>query len=191
MTFNFDNIVQKILKEDFPDIFPMPEKLYPRFGITNGRKGGTYFSPEKEDITGKVYSGGYLDADLPGMNAKFHTNDIELDEIPNKTKGQYNIKTNLYRQKTNSGMYLWNWVDEIPTKSGTEKIISVEIGSKHYYCLKVVFNTPIKLSSFPNSLSEPRLRPTTKGNIILGNDIGKIKTSGKRIHNVYDIITIN
>lgn len=190
MTPQFDNFVKNLISEDFPDILSVPERLYPKFGIKDGRRGGTYLTPDKEDITDKVYSGGYIDADLQGMNAKFHTNEEELPDMPRKIKGKYNIKTNLYR-KTSKGRMLWDWIGEPPTDSGTEKIISVEIGSKHYYCLKLIFNSAIKLSSFPNSKNEPRLRPTTKGNIQLGTAIGKIKTSLKRTHMVYDVITIN
>ncbi len=191
MTSSFDKFLQTFL-ENPENIFPMPERMYPKFGVKDGRKGGTYFTgKDLQDVTDNVYGKGSIDADLPGMKAKLDTSD-DLSTIPPRQKGKRIIKTNLYRREGKFGGLLWDWVGEPATGSGTEKIVSVYTGGKHYYALRVNFDTSIHLATYPKQKSEPRLRPTAYGSLEFGKVIGQINTRPTKntIHSLYDVITI-
>ena len=100
---------------------------------------------------------------------------------PNKGRS---IKTNLFKK---SAGWKWTKVPEgfDPNPAGNFPIISVEDGNKHYYTLDAQFPDGAELARYPDRATEPRLRPTRKGKLELGNKVGEIKSRGN-IHPVYD-----
>jgi hypothetical protein len=80
----------------------------------------------------------------------------------------------------------WKWVGEAPVKTST--LVSVEMGKDHIYTLTSQFDTPVEMARYEDKKSEPRLRPTTRGVLRVGEKVGEIEVRG-RIHPVYDKIT--
>ena len=177
-----------VIQEAPENVFPVPARMYPQLGIVDGRRGGTYLAG-KTDITGKIYAGGTIDAGFPGMKAKMDTSDDEVD-MPAKQAGKKIVRSNLYRMVSHTKMPLWSWHQKPKNDNGSVKVVSVEIGKDHFYCMKAIFDCPIKLASYPDSKSEPRLRPTGYGSLKMGKSIGLLKTSQGRIHEVYDVIYV-
>jgi len=94
------------------------------------------------------------------------------------------IKTNLFKKKAG---WKWSEVPEgfDPNPAGNFPLVSVEDGKNHYYTVDAQFPDGAELTRYPNSSSEPRLRPTRKGKVELGSKIGEIDVRGKK-HPVYD-----
>ena len=63
-------------------------------------------------------------------------------------------------------------------------------GSQHYYTLKTESDQPVSLLTYQDKSSEPRGRPTTRGDTELGEQIGEIRTSRGNTHPVYDTIRV-
>ena len=66
-------------------------------------------------------------------------------------------------------------------------LISVENKGKHFYTIETDFSKGVNLKKYPNSKTEPRLRPTVVGEIEIGPQIGTISVRGKE-HPVYQNI---
>lgn len=165
-----------------------PPEFWTRFDIDEFERGGKFFDLETgEDITDKTYATGTID--VTGKRPSLISDSI-IEEMPEE-KGR-TWKTNLFRKTAG-----WEWISENPPEVaaiGSKQkpdpvLISVEGGKDHFYTLKTEFPNGVQLARYPNEGSEPRLRPTKKGQIKLGNVIGRIKTKAKE-HPVYDTITI-
>ena len=106
-----------------------------------------------------------------------------LLDIDPQTQGR-KIKTNLFKKKAG-----WNWTQVPegydPNPDSSFPLVSVEDGSKHYYVLNAEFPEGVDLARYEKSASEPRLRPTKKGKVHLGQQVGEIEVRGKK-HPVYD-----
>ena len=100
--------------------------------------------------------------------------------IDNKAAGN-KVKVNLFKKKVG-----WKWVGEPPVDTPT--IISVEKGGKHFYTLDSDIGK-VDLTKYPNQKSEPRLRPTSRGDLEMGEEVGRINLRGKE-HPVYDSIKV-
>ena len=103
-------------------------------------------------------------------------------------KGSTLVKTNLFKKKAG-----WKW-DKVPkgydpNPSGSFPLVSVEAKGKHHYTVDAQYPAGVDLSRYANSKTEPRLRPTTKGKVTLGKEIGTISVRGKK-HPVYDNIIV-
>ena len=59
-------------------------------------------------------------------------------------------------------------------------LVSVERGGKHFYTIRAAFQGGVNLTTYPNSITEPRLRPLSYGELIFGPQIGTIVLRGKR-----------
>lgn len=177
-----------VIQEAPENIFPIPARMYPQLGIVDGRTGGTYMAG-KTDVTGQIYAGGTIDAGFSGMKAKLDTSDDEVD-MPAKQAGKKVVRCNLYRMTSHTKMPLWSWHQKPKNDNGSLKVVSVETGGKHFYAMKAIFDCPIKLASYPDSPSEPRLRPTGYGSLKMGKSIGLLKTNQGNIHEVYDVIYV-
>jgi len=165
-----------------------PPEFWTRFDIGEFNEGGKFFDLETgEDITNKNYATGTIDAS--GKRPSL-VSDSLIDEMPDEQGRTW--KTNLFRKSAG-----WDWISENPPEvaaiGSKEKpnpvLISVENNPDHFYSLKVDFPNGVKLARYPEG-GEPRLRPTKKGQIKLGNEVGRIKTSRGKEHIVYDSITI-
>ena len=147
------------------------------FGVEDPTPGGNYIDLDtKEDLTGNTYAGGKVS--IVDGKPVLDTSD-DFSEPATKADGR-KVKVNLFKQKAG-----WKWIDY----DGPATIVSTEVGGKHHYALSSDFQNPVTLQTYPNQPSEPRLRPTTQGEVELGNKIGNISVRGK-VHPVYDEVRI-
>ena len=161
-------------------IVPVPrgnERMQQIFGVNEPGEGGNYIDLDsKEDLTGNTYTGGVVK--IIDGKPLLETNDAPA--APATKESGNKVKVNLFKQKAG-----WKWIDY----DGPETIVSTHQGSKHHYSLSSGFETPVTLQTYPKQPSEPRLRPTSQGKVVLGNKIGSISVRGK-VHPVYDQVTI-
>ena len=151
---------------------PVPKKIHGGDGAyLTKNKDGTV-----EEITGTFEQGKVNVED----GIKFGVGKPTESIIDNKAAGN-KVKVNLFKKKVG-----WKWVGEPPVDTPT--IISVEKGGKHYYTLDSDIGK-VDLTKYPNQKSEPRLRPTSRGDLVMGEEVGRINLRGKE-HPVYDSIKI-
>ena len=164
----------------FAKVAPVPfnnDRMQQMFGVEDPTPGGNYIDLDtKEDLTGNTYAGGKVS--IVDGKPVLDTSD-DFSEPATKADGR-KVKVNLFKQKAG-----WKWIDY----DGPATIVSTEVGGKHHYALSSDFQNPVTLQTYPNQPSEPRLRPTTQGEVELGNKIGNISVRGK-IHPVYDEVRI-
>ena len=164
----------------FARVAPVPfnnDRMQQMFGVEDPTPGGNYIDLDtKEDLTGNTYAGGKVS--IVDGKPVLDTSD-DFSEPATKADGR-KVKVNLFKQKAG-----WKWIDY----DGPATIVSTEVGGKHHYALSSDFQNPVTLQTYPNQPSEPRLRPTTQGEVELGNKIGNISVRGK-IHPVYDEVRI-
>ena len=151
-------------------------------------EGGRYLEMDQKgprDITGEYPKQANISVDSEGKASLSISKEIFKE--PPETSGKI-IRTNLFKKKAG-----WKWLVTPkgfdPNPQGNFPIISVETGNKHYYSLSTDFPEGVQLSRYDKKKSEPRLRPTTKGNLKFGNVVGKISVRGKE-HPVYDNLTV-
>ena len=98
------------------------------------------------------------------------------------------IYTNLVKPTSKGNKAGWKWLSRKDENLDTNTLVSVVQRNKHYFTLEADFSKGAKLQTYPNNLSEPRLRPTANGKLEFGEEIGTISLSGKK-HPVYNKIT--
>ena len=162
-------------------VVPVPYNkpyLQKTFAVQNPVPGGNYIDLDtKEDVTGTTYTGGSVKV-VDGKPV-LETNDTKA-EPATKADGP-KVKVNLFKQKAG-----WKWVDY----DGPSTIVSTTIRGKHIYSLNTDLQNPVSLETYPQQRDEPRLRPTTQGEVQTGNVIGNISVRGKP-HPVYDKVTVS
>jgi len=150
-------------------IFPKPQRMW-----DEDMPGGAYLSmPDKQDVTGHRASSasiGIGEGGKPYFNAS--RDPAEVTGSPGR--GSATVKTNLFKQKAG-----WKWLDTPEGHDSTNTLVSVEHRGKHHYVLHAHFPKGVDLARYPDAPSEPRLRPTTKGNVELGPQVGSISVRGK------------
>lgn len=150
-------------------IFPKPQRMW-----DEDMPGGAYLSmPDKRDVTGHRASSasiGIGEGGKPYFNAS--RDPAEVTGSPGR--GSATVKTNLFKQKAG-----WKWLDTPEGHENTNTLVSVEHRGKHHYVLHAHFPKGVDLARYPDAPSEPRLRPTTKGNVELGPQVGSISVRGK------------
>jgi hypothetical protein len=153
-----------------------PPKFFNKFNISQYEKGGKFFDAETgEDLTNKTYENASI-AVINGKPSLVANNEAE-------TTGTGPLfRTNLFKQKAG-----WKWVSEDAPDTST--IVSVEGQGKHLYALQADFQNGVKMARYEDKASEPRLRPTGRGELMLGEQVGTIDIRGKQ-HPVYDKVTI-
>ena len=161
-------------------IVPVPfnnQGMQNAFGVNSPTEGGNYIDLDsREDLTGNTYAEGSVK--IIDGKPLLETNDAPA--APATKDSGNKVKVNLFKKKAG-----WSWVDY----DGPDTIVSTEQGGKHHYSLNTDFQTPVTLQTYPKQPSEPRLRPTSQGKVVLGNKIGSISVRGK-LHPVYDQVTI-
>jgi len=167
------------LKELIP-IFPKPERMFPE---SSRPIGGEYLNPKTGDIlTNKNLEYGNISI-TPEGRPKFEASPNTIENVGSVgEKGATTIKTNLFKKTAG-----WKWLDAPNEYKDIPTLISVENKGKHYYSLNTEFPKGLNLTRYDKSKTEPKLRPTIKGFIELGNKIGTISVRGKE-HPVYDKI---
>ena len=162
-------------------IFPKPQRMFPE---DQRPKGGQYISTHnKADVTGHKAEAATIGI---GPNGKpfFQASQNAVDQTGTVGKGSATTKTNLFKQKAG-----WKWQDAPEGHENTETIVSVEHRGKHFYALNAHFPKGVDLARYENATSEPRLRPTTQGNVTLGPQAGSISVRGK-MHPVYHHVIV-
>jgi hypothetical protein len=174
-------------------VFPAPQRMFdpanksfnPSLSDFDYEPGGRYLQmgKDKTDITSQIPQAGKISVG-PDGKPSFMVSDDLVDSLPDTGKI---IRTNLFKKKAG-----WKWTKTPegfdPNPASDFPIVSVETGNKHYYTLATDFPDGVELARYPGKTSEPRLRPTTKGDINLGQKVGEISVRGKK-HPVYDQIT--
>jgi len=150
-------------------VFPKPQRMF-----DEDMPGGAYLSmPDKEDVTGHRAAQASIGIG-EGGKPYFHASRDETDETGSPGKGSALVKTNLFKQRAG-----WRWLDVPEGHEGTGTIVSVEHRGKHHYVMDAHFPNGVDLSRYPDAPSEPRLRPTTRGNVELGPQVGSILVRGR------------
>ena len=171
-------------------VVPVPEanvEMQETFGVDTVLPGGNFIDLDNTegnrplDITGNTYDKGTLEI-TPDGKPNFVTSDNQTDPA-DKSSGKV-VRVNLAKSKTG-----WKWVEE-PETGSPDTIVSIETGGKHIYTLGTKFNNPVTLETYPDKPSEPRLRPTTRGEVRVGKQVGTINMRGKT-HPVYDVVSVN
>ena len=150
-------------------VFPKPQRMW-----DEDMPGGAYLSmPDKQDVTGHKAAQASIGIG-EGGKPYFHASRDEVDETGTPGKGSALVKTNLFKQKAG-----WRWLDAPKGHEGTGTIVSVEHRGNHHYVLDAHFPNGVELSRYPDAPSEPRLRPTTRGSVELGPQVGSILVRGR------------
>jgi hypothetical protein len=160
-------------------VFPKPQRMW-----EDKRPGGAYLSmPSQEDVTGHKAAQGEIGV-RPGGKPYFNVSRDAVDTTGTPGKGSALVKANLFKKKAG-----WTW-DEAPEgHESTDTLVSVEHRNRHHYALKALYPKGLELSRYENSSTEPRLRPTTVGNVELGPQVGSIKVRGKT-HPVHEHVVV-
>ena len=147
------------------------------------KPGGEYVNPKTNEIlTGRNVGSASISI-TPEGKSKFDVTPIEKEIVGSPSdKGATQIKTNLFKKSAG-----WKWIDGPKKYKDIPTLVSVQNKGKHYYTIETNFPEGVNLTRYPDSPSEPRLRPTVKGFVNLGKKIGTISVRGKK-HPVYDKI---
>lgn len=179
-------------------VFPAPQRFFdptdkaynPKLGSQfEYTPGGRYLEMGAEgpkDITGQRPKQAVIG--VTGEGKPVMKVSQELDTTGEIKKTGRKVKTNLFKKKAG-----WNWT-EVPPGFNPEPdknfpLVSVEDGKQHYYTVQAEFPEGVDLARYDKSKTEPRLRPTKKGGIQLGEKVGEIEVRGKK-HPVYNAIKI-
>ena len=172
-----DDVVDEIV--EMISVFPKPQRMWEGDDIP---KGGDYLNP----ATGEVLSGRNASkariSISPEGKPSFKVSNDDIEKVGTEGKGNTLIKTNLFKKKAG-----WKWKDAPEGYEDAGTLISVENKGKHYYTVDTDFSKGVNLKKYENSPTEPRLRPTVRGQIELGPQIGTITVRGKE-HPVYGSI---
>jgi hypothetical protein len=165
-------------------IYPKNQKKFAQEGVL--QPGGGYLNPQtQENLTGKNASAGIIsiNREKGTGSLKIHPETTDVVGSPNE-QGATVIRTNLFNKKAG-----WKWINSPEGYENATSLISVENKGQHHYTLKTLFPNGVNLASYPNSKTEPRLRPTVqKGFVSLGDVVGKVLIRGKE-HPVYNTIS--
>ena len=188
-----------------------PQKSAPYlkdFDITKFEQGGKFFDREtKVDITDKTYEGMSIDT-VNGNRPNAKTSDT-ISTLPqgHSSKVGSLVKVNMVNGK--QGQTKFKWLDskskwDTKRQANESWLVSIESsalkgngrktpkGGKdtdHVFARELINEVPTKLATYPKSESNPRGRPTSKGDIVTGNVVGTMKM-GKYKHFVYDKVRV-
>lgn len=191
---DFDSI--KRLDSDSRSIMPAPQRMFdpndraykPFLSDFEFQPGGRYMQMGKplQDVSGQFPDSARI-AVGPDGKPSMQVSNTNIPSGEFKETGR-KVKTNLFKKKAG-----WNWTKTPegfdPNPGKDFPIVSVEDGGKHYYSLASEFPEGVEMTRYPNASSEPRLRPTKKGGVHFGEQVGEIEVRGKK-HPVYDRIQI-
>ena len=164
-------------------VFPKPQRMFPEGARPPG---GEYINAATgEAITGQKPARAVLGVTTEGKPV-FMTDTEQVDVTGSPGKGSTKTMTNLYRKSAG-----WEWREAPEGYENIPMIVSTENRNKHYYSLGADYPKGVDLARYPNEASEPRLKPTTYGNVYPGEQVGTIlnKKTGDE-HPIYDMVTI-
>jgi len=169
------------------------------------KKGGEFVNPiNKEILTNK--NAGAINIKIEPTDVKggkpmatMSAGNFDVEKVGTIGKGNTQIKVNLIKPTDTGRKNNWEWISKNAETKDANTLISVTKGNKHYYTYETNFSKGGNLTTYPASASEPRLRPTTTGQLEFGEEIGTIrmgkygknhpKAGQPRIHSVYSKIT--
>jgi hypothetical protein len=173
--------------DGFWPVFPQPQRMMPE-----GERipGGRYLEAPRrdpatgqmvgEDITGQVRGSARIEVGPDGRPVM-----LASPEMADPVEAGHRVRTNLFRRSAG-----WDWVGEPPAGAADHPfLVSVETGNRHHYALGTDFEGPVTMARYPRATSEPRLRPTTRGDVELGEQVGTISVRGTE-HPVYDRVYV-
>jgi len=162
-------------------VFPKPQRMFPEEARPPG---GQYLAmPDKRDITGHKAAAATIGVQ-PGGKPFFKASADAVEQTGSTGRGTAMARANLFKQKAG-----WKWLNAPEEHASTDTIVSVEHRGKHHYALNAHFPRGVDLARYENSPTEPRLRPTTTGNVELGPQAGSILVRGKE-HPVYRHVVV-
>lgn len=162
-------------------VFPKPQRMFPEDAPVPG---GMYLNAAtKEDMTGHKAAMASIGVQ-PGGKPYFRASPDSVDETGTPGRGSAMAKTNLFKQKAG-----WKWAQAPEGHEATDTIVSVQHRGQHHYTLNAHFPKGVDLARYEKSPTEPRLRPTTQGNVTLGPQVGSILVRGKE-HPVYEHVIV-
>ena len=162
-------------------VFPKPQRMFP---ADQPVPGGQYVNAKtKEDMTGHKAAAASIGV-LPGGKPYFNASEDAVDETGTPGRGSAMAKTNLFKQKAG-----WKWSKAPEGHEDTNTIVSVEHRGDHHYALNAHFPKGVDLARYEKKSDEPRLRPTTRGNLTKGKQVGTISVRGRE-HPVYDHVIV-
>ena len=195
--FAYQALKYLVEPKDVPrSIAPVPQRKFDptnkEFSASLGKMGeqpgGRYLEmgngPPKE-VTGEFPAKAVIGVNSEGKP----TLNVSKKLLEGETKKEgRKIKTNLFKKKAG-----WKWTKVPkgfnPNPSSNFSIVSVEDGKQHYFSLRTEFPEGAELTRYEKKKTEPRLRPTKKGNVHLGKKVGEISVRGRK-HPVYDQIQV-
>ena len=160
------------------------------------------------DLKGKVFENATLKVDPKAFDVRVFNANNEIvgdynlrDDIVVDDKGRRNYvgEESIYKVNRLGGTKFDLTQSpegtEIDKTSGKNGVLAVTkgltTGGQHYYTMGVDFNNPVQLMEYPENPNNPRLLPTSTGEITLGNKVGEIKVkSSDKTHPLYDNIII-
>jgi hypothetical protein len=162
-------------------VFPKPQRM---FGPDEEVPGGRYINTKtKEDMTGHKASMASIGIGANGKPYLTASSDA-VDETGSPGRGSAITKANLFKKKAG-----WRWLQAPEGHEDTDTIVSVHHRGNHHFALHAHYPKGVDLTTYPKEKNEPRLRPTTRGNVTLGNHVGTISVRGKE-HPVYDHVIV-
>ena len=195
--FAYQALKYLVEPKDVPrSIAPVPQRKFDptnkEFSASLGKMGeqpgGRYL--EMGDGPPKEVTGEFPAKAVIGVNSEGKpTLNVSKKLLEGETKKEgRKIKTNLFKKKAG-----WKWTKVPkgfnPNPSSNFSIVSVEDGKQHYFSLRTEFPEGAELTRYEKKKTEPRLRPTKKGNVHLGKKVGEISVRGRK-HPVYDQIQV-
>ena len=200
----FDD-VKRSLEEDNRPVFPAPQRMFDPedkdfkefLGPMGPKAGGRYLDmsqqPPKE-VTDEFPETAFISINTDGtatMKASKNTLEGEPDVKQKPGVPHRQIKTNVIEKGGGpKGRWRWSRVPKGYNKNPgpKDKIIAVK-DDKHYYTLSTVYPKGVGLKRYPEEKSEPRLRPTKKGQLVLGNVVGEVIVGNEK-HPIYDTVAV-
>ena len=162
-------------------VFPKPQRMFPEGARPPG---GEYINAATgEAMTGQKPARAVIGV-TPEGKPVFLADPEQVDVTGSPGKGSTKTKTNLFKQQAG-----WKWNEAPEGYENVPTIVSAENRGQHYYGLGADFPKGVDLERYANAPSEPRLRPTTQGNVYPGEQVGLIDVRGRE-HPVYDMLTI-
>ena len=162
-------------------VFPKPQRMFPADARPPG---GEYINAATgEAMTGQKPARAVIGV-TPEGKPIFLADTEQVDVTGSPGKGSTKTKTNLFKQQAG-----WKWNEAPEGYENVPTIVSAENRGQHYYGLGADFPKGVDLERYADAPSEPRLRPTTQGNVYPGEQVGSIDVRGRE-HPVYDMLTI-
>tara|TARA_R110000868_G_scaffold33283_1_gene120920 strand:+ start:126 stop:6242 length:6117 start_codon:yes stop_codon:yes gene_type:complete len=164
-------------------IFPKPQRMFPEGARPPG--GEFIDAATGEAVTGQKPARAVIGV-TPEGKPVFLTDQQQVDVTGSPGKGSSKTMTNLFRKSAG-----WEWQNAPEGYENIPMIVSTKNRGQHYYSLGADYPKGVDLARYPKETSEPRLKPTTQGNVYPGDEVGTIlnKKTGDA-HPVYDMVTI-